>query len=333
MSDNLISVVLSVYNAESTIERCVSSILKQTYHRFELLIIDDGSTDDTSLILKKIQQKDPRITVIRKENGGLTSARKRGFFVSKGEFICFLDSDDYLEPNYLEVLKDLFDSEENIDIAVASYYIDSSKSIIKKQFKRTIISADEFNKVFILPAIKYIKKKDKVQYPDFVWLRLYRKSTISDSCFVSERECYTEDLFFQFYSLLQARNVAISDIPLYHYVITEQSLTQKYRPNKLQMVQNRYNMVQRYCNDNKVPITQERMMGLNFLSMLGCVYNVALIKNRKQFCSECKKIRQAYSELWKFQNYNPELFDDYKQLFVFGLMKLKCYDVLYLLIK
>ena len=102
--DNLISVIVPVYNVEAYLPRCVDSILAQTYKNLEIILVDDGTKDRGGVICDEYAAKDPRVKVIHKENGGLSSARNAGIDVARGEYLAFVDSDDYLEPEAMEVL-------------------------------------------------------------------------------------------------------------------------------------------------------------------------------------------------------------------------------------
>ena len=97
-----LSVVIPVYNVEKYLQECVDSVLNQTLKEFELIAVDDGSTDHSGAILDEYQEKDSRITVIHKENGGLSSARNAGLDIAKGEWIAFVDSDDWVSPETYE---------------------------------------------------------------------------------------------------------------------------------------------------------------------------------------------------------------------------------------
>ena len=98
----VISVIIPVYKVENYIARCLQTILEQSYKKLEIIIVDDGSPDDSIQIAKKIVGDDPRVQFIYKENGGLSDARNYGLDVATGEFIVFVDSDDYVEPNYIK---------------------------------------------------------------------------------------------------------------------------------------------------------------------------------------------------------------------------------------
>ncbi|MBQ5852329.1 MAG: glycosyltransferase family 2 protein, partial [Lachnospiraceae bacterium] len=100
----MISIVVPVYNVEKYLERCVDSLINQTYENIEILLIDDGSKDNSGQMCDEYANKDSRITVYHKENGGLSDARNYGMDRAKGEYIIFIDSDDYVEPNMMEFL-------------------------------------------------------------------------------------------------------------------------------------------------------------------------------------------------------------------------------------
>ena len=118
--EDLISVVVPIYNVENYIKKCVDSILSQTYKNLEIILVDDGSPDNCPQICDEYAQKDNRIKVIHKENGGLSDARNAGIDISKGKFITFIDSDDYIEKDYVEVLYNSI-KENASDMAIGSH--------------------------------------------------------------------------------------------------------------------------------------------------------------------------------------------------------------------
>ena len=118
--DKLISVIVPVYNVEKFLDKCISSIVNQTYKNLEIILIDDGSTDESVQICDKWQEKDNRVRLTHKENTGVSDTRNIGLEKTTGEYICFVDSDDYIEPDYIENLyKSL--TENNADIASITY--------------------------------------------------------------------------------------------------------------------------------------------------------------------------------------------------------------------
>lgn len=118
---DLISVVVPVYNVRQYLEKCINSILSQTYENFELILVNDGSTDGSDIICEEYKNKDSRIIVLNKENGGLSSARNAGIDICKGKYVCFVDSDDFVTNTYLEYLYGMI-VEHNSQMAICSAY-------------------------------------------------------------------------------------------------------------------------------------------------------------------------------------------------------------------
>ena len=120
MGNSLISVVVPVYNVEQYIDRCITSIEKQTYSHLQIILVDDGSTDSSGKKCDLLAKGDKRIQVIHKTNGGLSSARNEGIKVAQGEYITFIDSDDFFQPDSIEYLYGLIKNYQ-ADIAVGNY--------------------------------------------------------------------------------------------------------------------------------------------------------------------------------------------------------------------
>ena len=118
-----ISVIIPTYNSERTISKCVQSVIDQTITDYELIIVDDGSTDQSELIIKQFVDKYPQIRYFRKENEGVSAARQYGLSVAEGDYILFIDSDDWIEPDALETLKG-YTVKEKYDVIVCDHYID-----------------------------------------------------------------------------------------------------------------------------------------------------------------------------------------------------------------
>lgn len=124
-----VSIILPVYNAERYLEKCVNSILNQTFDDFELIIVDDGSNDSSAQMCDEYASRDNRVVVIHKNNGGVASARQRGIDVARGFYSIHADSDDWIEPNMLECMYGVA-VERNVDVVIADYY----KNIGEQQF-------------------------------------------------------------------------------------------------------------------------------------------------------------------------------------------------------
>ena len=134
MKKNLISIIVPIYNSEKYIKKCLDSIIAQTYSNLEIILVDDGSTDNSYGICKDYQQKDDRIILLQQKNSGVSMARNYGLKVAKGEYIGFVDSDDYIEPEmYEELVNSIIES--NCKIAICNYYFENSDSKEIKNFQ------------------------------------------------------------------------------------------------------------------------------------------------------------------------------------------------------
>ena len=291
--NELVSIIVAVYNVGEYLPRCIESVLGQTYSNLEILLINDGSTDNSKDICERYAKRDGRIKVINKANGGLTSARKMGFEKAHGYYFAFLDGDDYLEKNYVESLFICL-LENQSDIAICSYYLDCDGEQIPKNIihQKTCFKREEYAKELIQPSV-YPLRGDKTQIPNFMWLRLYSRKVISDSCFVSEREVYTEHLFFNSEAYLSCDKVAIIELPLYHYCINALSLTHVHRENKYIMEKNRVSRIERVLNQYGIEDTK-RLYLANLRLIWECINNASMCSSYAEFKREVRKVFQDH---------------------------------------
>ena len=119
MKKEKVSVIIPIYNVEKYLEKCLNTIINQTYKNLEIILIDDGSTDKSSTICDEYCEKDKRIKVIHKNNEGVSSARNKGIELSKGKYIVFIDPDDYVTDEHVEVLYDCIIS-NNVDLVISN---------------------------------------------------------------------------------------------------------------------------------------------------------------------------------------------------------------------
>lgn len=168
-----ISVIVPVYNVERELERCVESICNQTYKNLEIILVDDGSTDDSGNLCDTLAQKDDRIKVKHKKNGGVADARKTGFLMSTGGVIAFVDSDDYIEPDMYEVLFNEM-NQTNADIVFCDYV-----SVTKTNFEKRVFA--KHNE--ILDKDKALKLLANDEIKSFMWNKLYKKEILKESDF------------------------------------------------------------------------------------------------------------------------------------------------------
>ncbi|SKB63950.1 Glycosyl transferase family 2 [Lachnospiraceae bacterium] len=286
----MVSVIVPVYNQEKYLKKCVDSILNGTYKDIECIIVDDGSKDASPALCDEYKS-DPRVTVIHKPNGGLTSARKAGFDASKGEYICFVDSDDYVAPEFVEKLyKALTDSDA--DVSVCGHFRDDNGVIIEHTYEMPdrVIEGNIIDE-YVLPVIGKVYAVGYENYPGYVWGRLYRRECISEKCFISEREVYTEDDIFQMFIAENAQKIVFIKDKLVYYRDNSESLTRRYRKGMFDMLKRRHGIVCDYFKEHKIN-NDVRLMGSAFYTLYVSITNAYLLEGEKSAVSEIKSIRE-----------------------------------------
>lgn len=220
-----ISVIVPVYNVQKYLEKCVCSILAQTYKELEVLLVDDGSPDDCGEICDRLAETDPRILVIHKENGGLSSARNAGIDACTGDYISFIDSDDDLSPDFYEkLLKALV--ENGADLSLCDYqltYEDGRSPVTESTFHAGVFSSREIFQFFSQPCyVRYVVSTTK----------LYKRELFATLRFPEGK--LHEDEFTAHHILGSCHVIAAIPDQLYHYLQRSQSImTQDFKPKHL----------------------------------------------------------------------------------------------------
>ena len=216
--NDLISIIVPVYNVEKYLNRCIDSILVQTYQNIEVLLIDDGSPDDSGKICDEYALIDSRVRVFHKENGGVSSARNLGLKEAKGDYIGFVDADDYIDSSMYEVLLNNLKT-ENVDISVCSYYQEDNDGVFKKHWAKDeyrIINKDEQIKCLI----------SNQYYTCSCWDRLFKKELLANH-FFDESVNYYEDYLFLYEITKGSAKTVFDSKPLYYYCNNLQSAARK----------------------------------------------------------------------------------------------------------
>lgn len=214
IDNRMVSVIIPAYNVEQYVERCVYSVTKQTYRNLEIILVDDGSTDCTGIICDKLAKKDNRISVIHKTNGGLSDARNAGIDVSRGEYISFVDSDDYIASDMLEHMMNAM-CETDISMVVVGFWKQSgdAREYCGPNTERVVSSEEALKDIYIGHEI----------YPAS-WNKLYRRALFNNNRFAVGM--INEDSEIITKLLMECNRVALVSKPLYIYMIREGSITQ-----------------------------------------------------------------------------------------------------------
>ena len=207
----IISIIVPVYNSEKYLCRCIDSILNQTFSDFELLLIDDGSTDGSGIICDEYAKKDSRIRVFHKKNGGVSSARNLGIDNAKGEWITFCDSDDWVYPNWLENYDVYYNS--NYDLISQGFETDKPLFGIGENKGKYTYYVEFDNEIS-----KVIEQYNKSETIGFLWIKLFKSEIIcKNNMLFDERLKRGEDHVFIFKYLLKSLKIkGITNIG-YHY--------------------------------------------------------------------------------------------------------------------
>lgn len=204
----MISIIVPVYNAEKYLRQCIDSVLQQTYKDWELLLINDGSKDSSLAICQEYSKNDSRIITIDKPNGGVSSARNKGLENTRGEWVTFLDSDDWLENEALEYYY-YTTQRTNPDIVKVGYKCHTDNTIEEHSFKKQATITD---KSILMENLQ------SSHYYGFVWNSLYKKELISNIKF-DENTQWLEDQFFSYECFLRGAKVTILPNTIYNYRI------------------------------------------------------------------------------------------------------------------
>ena len=291
--NELISIIVPIYNVEKYLEKCLRSIINQTYKNIEIILVDDGSPDKCGIICDEYSHKDHRINVIHKRNGGLSDARNAGIEVSKGDYILFVDSDDYINLRMVELLYESI-KKHSADIAVCRY-----KSILDNEVV-DISEVDDSSESFIIEESEYLNNKE--YYSDrrvefiVAWNKLYARKLFKEIRYPKGK--IHEDEFTTYKLLYYAEKIVYVPQELYYYVQRSNSIM-------------------------SVGISKSRLLGLDALDQRMDFYE----KNNKIgfWKREFENYRRSYLKYLGSINNSSDLclrdFDRYKKIYLRNMRK------------
>ena len=223
MNKPSISVVVPIYNVQAYVGKCIESLLQQTHTACEIILVDDGSTDDSGKICDRYAERDARIQVIHKANGGLSSARNAGISVMRGEFLVFVDPDDWVEPSYLEELAAPLLKDETIDMVIGCFYLREDEQGV------TISCGRKGSEGYLAMPERLQQMLDGVYWDESLCGKVYRRGLFADF-FFTEMVQVGEDMYANWHLLQRAATVFYTPSQRYHYVLRRGSMTNVSRP-------------------------------------------------------------------------------------------------------
>jgi glycosyltransferase involved in cell wall biosynthesis len=219
MKGSFVDVIVPVYNTEKYLPKCIESILAQTYKNIELILVDDGSLDDSGRICDEYAAQDSRIQVIHKENGGVSKARNSGIDKAKGEWLLFVDSDDWVEEKYVETFlkqakKDVFLMQGLVQVGTEGEYVNNI------WFKQEIIDTNK---------MRYAFEELKIFHYGYAVAKFYNRDIIIKyNIRFNENISYAEDLLFMLSYILHVEEIILLSGSNYNYRTSSSSLSQQY---------------------------------------------------------------------------------------------------------
>lgn len=277
------SIIIPVYNSEEGLRVCLDSIKSQTFSDFEVILINDGSTDESPLICDEYSLNDSRFRTIHIPNSGVSHARNIGIANARGKYTTFVDSDDYIEPNTLSSYWEAFKDNDNIDAVKCGYYreiIGSPKDVISIPTDKVFSDKNELFKLL-----------EDSRYYSFVW-NLCIKKTIFDNIRFLEDINWLEDQIFSYECYLKCDSIKVISAPLYHYVtrqLTQSSLSYVQDPGVIIKAINREYDLKIMLNDGKYS-DMTHTIALNYLHSIHRLVSLLYTKShnyktRKSFKS------------------------------------------------
>lgn len=225
-NDLLISVVVPVYNMAQTLSRCLDSIVNQTFNQIEIILVDDGSTDGSGTLCDYYMQQDNRIKVFHIENQGLVNARKRGVLAATGDYVCFVDSDDYIDINAVQSMYHMTENGE-LDMVGCGCFIDNHGT---SGWMGNLAASGVYEGVSfenLKGRMMYDMQKCGPAVFQSASCKLFRKSILSKVIMLIDNQITIgEDAAIVYGCLLNAKKIVLSDCGFYHYVVRDNSMTQ-----------------------------------------------------------------------------------------------------------
>lgn len=334
--NDTVSVVVAIYNIKKYIDRCIKSIVNQTYKRLDIILVDDGSTDGSSRICDEWEKKDKRISVIHKTNGGLSDARNEGLQKAMGKYLCFIDGDDYIEENMINVTYHCAINND-ADMVIYSNYAVNNKNKVTKQLisSRKVYSGSEIMSLLFKECIGTLPHNRSDYEVGFSpWGRLYRRKLLINHNirFKSERVLIYEDLMFLLDSMPVVKKAIVLNKPLYDYCENAESLTRKTDPTRFYRLKKQYFYLKHNSTYNS-EIFSDPEISLRFKrTVLGYIRNAISRLSNDSYRSSLRKICTDKLSKEVLQNYPIRQLPIKQRLFAYSF-KYRLYFLMIAMVK
>lgn len=325
-----VSIIIPVYNSERTLERCLDSVINQTYKNIEILIVNDGSKDKSLEIMKEYQKKDNRIMVINQENKGVSGARNAGLDKATGEYVTFIDSDDYIKANLIKDTIEMF-NRYNCDVVRNNYelaYKDGNTKYRKELYEENeILSINEKKEKLIKNILL-----GKVQ--SYSWLLTIKKEILDKNSLKFDEDIFfMEDIVFLIRLIFFIKNIYfVSEPKYYYYQSNENSLTKdskKYIKNINNILIMKKRLEKILKNNIYGPESYVKIINTIYLNGIIGYLKIAVrnSKNYKEILDQLKEIRESQEIEEMLNNKSLNLLELHFRIYIL-LYEKKQYDIL-----
>lgn len=300
-----ISVIVPVYKAENYLSKCVDSMLAQSFADFELILVNDGSPDGSPLICDNYAQSDPRVLVVHQSNAGVSAARNAGIFAAQGDYLVFVDSDDFVSSTYLEELYKGY--LRSADIAICGYYVVTNDlsvlAVVDRSLPQEYIG--DISKVF-----KNIIESDLLNSP---WNKLFKTKVIKENHISFDKNMTLgEDLCFNIAYLYNCKTCYICNLPLYYYIKSNSVLSKKITLDYFNIQKHLFETVNKFIEDKKIICDLSNRVELLLSDALGFLSLTGFSQSKHEVCAKMKEILEdnlvdKYISICDNSSYNKSL--------------------------
>ena len=323
-----VSFIVPVYNAGGFLDKCVDSILKQTYKDFEVVLIDDGSTDGSGDKCDRYSENDSRVVVVHKQNGGVAEARLTGFSTSRAPWVSFVDADDYLDPSFLQKMLEA-GTKYDADMVSCRYF--------NCKYGKTPTSATRFsgylNRVELDEMLKtkflYDRNTRAAGIPIALWAKLIKREFVEPALLAGKGLKWAEDIIGLFHILQHVNSLySISD-PLYFYVQHQGQVTKKY---SFELWENQFEAYRRFKTLDVGNLIDEQLFLRYWIFTVKAITLQKMpkaLEGRAAFCKEMRRVEKLPS--WKdFITHRKTTSLGWKEDVMFWMLRLRQYTLYYL---
>lgn len=312
----MVSIIVPVYNVSSYLNRCLNSLLEQTFKEIQVILIDDGSTDDSGKICDSFAKKDSRFRVIHQQNSGLSAARNSGLSLATGEYVIFVDGDDYVEKEYVEKLN-LKAADTDSDIVICNYrFVNEAGMEITNDNYSKYSRQDSFDGT---EALRLFEDKSFRTFFDVVWNKMYKR-TLFEGISFPEGVSVIEDISVQPLLFHRAKRVSVTEDILYNYVYREGSLSHEKRS-----VQEDIRL--------RIPMMEKRLnwykeWNIKELCLAHIIHMNSMYRQLPAYNKELKRIQKEFRSIYKKGNYQGNIGFGRRIKFLIAAISLNFYEKL-----